>query len=112
VLAASELMTDNVEPKPYKITEGGGVRNARKTNGNVSCLRVCVLNSISVSPAINIGSVIAWYSSAKNVLDPYQYNNMAIVQRRMPLNVSKYFVHLSCSDASKEMTALNIFLLR
>ena len=55
----SELMTDNIEPNPYKIDEGGGIRNARKTTGNTSCLRVCELNNINVSPDTNIGIVIA-----------------------------------------------------
>ena len=52
---ASELMMDSVVPSPLRISEGGGIRKIRKVIGNISCLSVCGLNRMRISPAANIG---------------------------------------------------------
>jgi len=43
------------------------MRNVRKAIGNSAWRSVCGLKSISVSPAVNIGSVARWYSMGVNV---------------------------------------------
>ena len=67
VWLASELMTDRVEPKAYRISAGGGVRKKRKAIGKASWRRVWGLNSIKVNPATNMGRVAMWCSSGVNV---------------------------------------------
>lgn len=44
----------------------------RKATGNASCLSVCGLKRIRISPAANIGKVNMWYSNGVNVYEPYQ----------------------------------------
>jgi len=43
------------------------VRNIRKAMGKRACFSVCGLNRMSVSPAVNMGSVNMWYSMGVKV---------------------------------------------
>jgi len=67
VWLASELMTDRVEPKVYRISVGGGVRKKRKAIGKASWRSVCGLNRIRVNPATKIGNASMWCSRGVNV---------------------------------------------
>src|SRR3990170_557601 len=66
-LEASELTTDRVEPNPYRISEGSGIRNMRKAIENASCRMVCGLKRMSNKPATNIGRANMWYSNGWKV---------------------------------------------
>jgi len=67
VWLASELMTERVEPKAYRISAGGGVRKKRNAIGKAAWRRVWGLNSIKVNPATNIGRASMWCSKGVNV---------------------------------------------
>ena len=71
-LDATASIFASVDPTLKIISGGGGVRNKRNAKGKSSCFRVCMLKSISISPAAKKGSVTMWYCIGEKVLLPYQ----------------------------------------
>ena len=63
VYTASELNVASVVPAVYTASMGRGMRNSRNAMGKAKVLRVCVLNTIRIVPAMKSGREAIWYSS-------------------------------------------------
>ena len=72
VNAALELVVDRIRPIVYRASSGGGTRNRRKAKGSIRVLRVSKLKRMRMSPVVNIGRLIRWYSRGVKVFEPCQ----------------------------------------
>ena len=79
--------------------------------GNARTLRVFALKKMRMSPAVNMGREIKWYSIGWKVYEPYQYRRKATRHNSVPI-ISLMCFCLDGLAVSNGIVALSIFLFR